>query len=141
MQKVTTVTNSNGTTTVTGPTGKSYTLPTNLWQVFAQCTQPTALAGSIVPAGMALGYTNGYVRACVQALAQPGQYSGSACIGAITTTTQGKKLFCQFNSGGAPAPVRPKLTRKGSGNGSGSGNPAAQAAGASTAKVSGSNVV
>jgi hypothetical protein len=110
--------NNNNTTTVTTQHGTA-TLPTALWALFAACTAPTPLVGLVAQA-QAAGFSNGYVRAQVQNLAQPGQYKGSACIGAINTSTQGKRLLVQVAQGG-PAPARPKLTR------SGSNTPAAQA--------------
>jgi hypothetical protein len=51
-------------------------------------------------------------------LAQPGQYNGSPCIGALATSTQGKRVYLTW---GAQATARPKLTR------TGSNTPAAQA--------------
>lgn len=113
--------NNNNTTTVTTSNG-SVTLPTNLWALFAACTSPTKVT-ALVAKARALGYSNGYVRSQVQQLAQPGQYKGSACIGAIITSTQGRSLLVQVAAPGqGPAPVRPKLTRRGS------NTPAAQAA-------------
>jgi len=91
-------------------------LPTALYNLFAACNE-TALV-DVVKAGTALGFTNGFIRAQVQVLAQPGQYNGSACIGALATSTQGKRVFLTW---GAVAVARPKLTR------TGSNTPAAQA--------------
>lgn len=99
----------NNTTLIVTLTGQA-TLPTALFNIFAACTAPTALV-QIVQAGVAAGFTNGFVRAQVQVLAQPGQYNGSPCIGAICTSTQGKRVFVQFGVAGA---ARPKLTRTGS---------------------------
>jgi len=107
-----TIINSNNTTTISTEAG-SYTVPSKLWELFASCSEPTPLVGLVAQA-QAMGFSNGYTRACVQALAQPGQYSGSACIGAIVTSTQGKRLFVQVSKEGELAAARPKLTRKGS---------------------------
>lgn len=111
--------NANGTATIVTQNG-SFTMPENLWALFANAHQPTAIV-DIVKAAAELPqkYTNGYVRACVQNLAQPGQYNGSKCIGAINTSTQGKRVFVQVAEEVAPA--RAKLTRNGS------NTPAAQA--------------
>lgn len=105
------IANNNNTTTVSTEHGK-VTLPSELWALFAECTSPAPLV-QLVAKARTRGFSNGYVRSQVQQLAQPGQYKGSACIGAINTSTQGKRLLIQVASGGA-APVRPKLTRRGS---------------------------
>lgn len=103
--------NENGTTSVTTENG-SYALPTALWEIFAECQEPTAVV-SLVARARTKGFSNGYVRSVVQQLSQPGQYKGSACIGAINTSTVGKRLFVTIAVDGA-APARPKLTRRGS---------------------------
>lgn len=84
-------------------------VPEKLWEIFAECKQPTRVT-EIVAKARTRGFTNGYVRSVVQQLAQPGQYAGSSCIGAINTSTEGKRLLVQVASEGA-APVRAKLTR------------------------------
>lgn len=100
----------NGTVKIETEHG-SCSLPEKLWDLFAACDAPTRVT-EIVAKARTRGFTNGYVRSVVQQLSQPGQYRGSSCIGAINTSTEGRKLFVQIAKDGA-APARPKLTRQG----------------------------
>lgn len=85
------------------------TLPQNLWEILASCEDAIFLT-TLVAKARPLGYSNGYVRSVVQTLAQPGQYKGSSCIGAINTSTQGKRVLVQVAKDG-PAAARARLTR------------------------------
>jgi len=97
--------NDNNTTTVKTEHGQA-TIPTALYEIFSYCVNDPLV--DVVKRASTAGFSNGYVRSLVQTLAQPGQYSGSACIGALATSVQGKRIHLTW---GAPAEARPKLTR------------------------------
>jgi hypothetical protein len=103
-----TVGNANITTITNTVTGKSVQLPTALYNAFSQCNS-TPLA-QFVKANATLG-TNGQIRALVQALAQPGQYSGSVCLGCLATSTVGNRVLLTWAPQGGVA-ARAPLTRR-----------------------------
>lgn len=101
------VTQNETTTTVVTEHGRA-DIPNGLYELFASCEEPVKLT-DLIAAAKDAGFSNGYVRGKVQVLAQPGQYSGSPCIGALHTSTEGRSLFVQW---GVVGEARAKLTRK-----------------------------
>lgn len=98
---------------VTGSTGKTYTMNTRLLDLFVELTSeaPMSLAAFVKEASTATNISGGKIRGIVQQLAQPGQYRGSSCIGALDVSVPegSKRAYIQFGKVGS---LRAKLTRK-----------------------------
>lgn len=105
--------NKGDNSVVTGSTGKTYTMDTKLLDLFVELTSeaPMALAAFVKEASSVTNISGGKIRGIVQQLAQPGQYHGSSCIGALDVSVPagGKRAYIQFGKVGS---LRAKLTRK-----------------------------
>lgn len=128
MQNITVTQNTNNTVTVINTvTGQQVVLAASLYAALAAtAAAPVPLAALANSYAATLGakgspaYAQGAkaLRVAVQALAQPGQYHGSPCIGALASTTIPGTSRAQIQWG-AGAQYRKPLTRNGGNGGNG----------------------
>lgn len=105
------ITEGEKTSTITTENGSYVVENLLLVELQKAAGEPMKVTEFVKQATQNTGISASRIRNIIQQLAQPGQYMGSACIGALyTEKPEGEKsLYMQFNKTG---PTRAKLTKK-----------------------------